>query len=196
MLRSIAAPLILALAPLVAACASPRAADDEQSGDAAANSEGGVPVLFVQTCSSGTYDGKTLTLNGVGPTLYFSDRPKRIEGHLRTSQVIANWAEGDNSFASDPPNAVLSAFGKGNVANVTVELSEPRLSGGNLTYTVKVLDGSVPGRFDSASLFIDNIRMRGGMRRGGMRRRGVIYGDQDFHDLGESGPAPPQLGFR
>jgi hypothetical protein len=182
--------LVLALAPLVAACASP-GADDAQSDDPGTNADGAASVLFVQTCSSGTYDGKTLTLNGVGPTLYFSDRPERIEGHLRTSRVIANWAEGENSFASDPPNAVLSAFGNGNVANVTVELSEPRLTDGNLTYDVKVLDGSVPGRFAEASLFIDNIRMRGGRRR-----RGMVYGDQDFHDLGSSGQAPPQLGFR
>ena len=146
-------------------------------------------MLFVQTCSSGTFDGKTITLEGVGPTLYFSDRPERIEGHLRTARMIENWAKGEQSFASEPPNAVLSAFGPGSVSNMTVELTNPRISGTTLSYSVSVLGGSVPARFAEASLFIDNLRLRGG------RRLGVVYGDQDFHDLGQSTHPQPRMGF-
>jgi hypothetical protein len=43
-----------------------------------------VELLFVQNGLSGTFDGKTLTLKGVGPTLFFSDRPKRVTGQLRS----------------------------------------------------------------------------------------------------------------
>lgn len=174
---------IVLLASLVVACnTTPTTTANGHSDESS--------VLFVQTCSSGTFDGKTITLHGVGPTLYFSDRPERIEGHLRTARMIENWAKGEQSFAAEPPNAVLSAFGAGSVANMTVELTDPRISGTSLTYSVSVLGGSVPARFAEASLFIDNIRMRG------RRRGGVIYGDQDFHDLGQSTHPQPRLGFQ
>jgi len=65
--------------------------------------------MFVQTARGITSDGRTLTLNEVTPsTLYFSDRPKRIVGHMATSDFIDLWAAGENSFEADPPNAVLA----------------------------------------------------------------------------------------
>ncbi|MGZ6564147.1 MAG: hypothetical protein ACXVH1_32115, partial [Solirubrobacteraceae bacterium] len=55
--------------------------------------------MFVQTAHGITSDGTTLTLNEVTPsTLYFSDRPKRIVGHMATTDFVDLWAEGDNSF--------------------------------------------------------------------------------------------------
>ncbi|MDX2446039.1 MAG: hypothetical protein QNK29_02435, partial [Desulfobacterales bacterium] len=35
-------------------------------------------LLFVQSAMSGSFDGKTLTLNNVGPTGFFTDRPQRV----------------------------------------------------------------------------------------------------------------------
>ena len=65
--------------------------------------------MFVQTAQGMTSDGKTLTLEGVTPsTLYFSDRPQRIVGHMATNDFVDLWGEGDNSFEEDPPNAVLA----------------------------------------------------------------------------------------
>ena len=65
--------------------------------------------MFVQTARAVTSDGTTLTLKDVTPsTLYFSDRPKRIVGHMTTVDFVDLWAEGDNNFEEDPPNAVLS----------------------------------------------------------------------------------------
>ncbi len=66
-------------------------------------------ALFVQTAASMTSDRGTITLQGVSPsTLYFADRPQREVGHMSSVQFVANWAAGDNSFADNPPNAVLS----------------------------------------------------------------------------------------
>ncbi len=66
-------------------------------------------ALFVQTAASMTSDRGTITLHGLSPsTLYFADRPQRDVGHMRSSHFVANWTEGDNSFADNPPNAVLS----------------------------------------------------------------------------------------
>ena len=66
-------------------------------------------ALFVQTAASMTSDRGTITLHGLSPsTLYFADRPQRDVGHMMSRHFVANWAEGDNSFAENPPNAVLS----------------------------------------------------------------------------------------
>ena len=51
--------------------------------------------MFVQTANATTSDGTTLTLKQVTPsTLYFSDRPKRIVGHMTAVSFVNLWAEG------------------------------------------------------------------------------------------------------
>ena len=50
----------------------------------------------------------SLELNDVsGKTILFSDRPYRIVMSVSTSDFIGNWSTGEDSFAVDPPNAVL-----------------------------------------------------------------------------------------
>ena len=45
--------------------------------------------MFVQTAPGVTSDGATLTLQGVTPsTLYFSDRPQRVVGHMATADFV------------------------------------------------------------------------------------------------------------
>jgi hypothetical protein len=120
-----------------------------------------VPMLFVQTARGATLiDGK-LTLKGVSPTtVYFSDRPTRVAGHVATSEMIPLWSEGKNSFLKDPPNATLSTFtADGKVANVVVELKNPGLTGDQMTYDVRVLQGKLPHDAEAASLFVDVIGM-------------------------------------
>jgi hypothetical protein len=120
-----------------------------------------VPMLFVQTAKGATLvDGK-LTLKGVSPmTVYFSDRPTRVAGHVATSEMIPLWSEGKDSFLKDPPNATLSTFtADGKVGNVVVELKNPGLNGDQMTYDVRVLQGKLPDNAEAASLFIDVIGM-------------------------------------
>src|ERR1019366_6346036 len=65
--------------------------------------------MFVQTAQAVRSQNGSLTLRGISPaTLYFCDRPQRIVGHMATSDFVDLWGEGDNSFESDPPNAVLA----------------------------------------------------------------------------------------
>ena len=115
--------------------------------------------MFVQTAQGIDSDGQTLTLRGVTPsTLYFSDRPKRDVGHMTTADFVDLWAIGDNSFESDPPNAVLSFLEPGdNVPeDAVVVLKEPNLDGaGNLSYSIEVLEGTVPAHTGPVTLFID-----------------------------------------
>jgi hypothetical protein len=63
----------------------------------------GMEALFVQTAASMTSGRGSITLQGTSPsTLYFADRPQREVGHTLSRQFVANWAEGDNSFAENP----------------------------------------------------------------------------------------------
>ncbi len=114
--------------------------------------------MFVQTANAITSDGATLTLKEVTPsTLYFSDRPKRIVGHMTTVDFVDLWAEGDNSFEEDPPNAVLAFLQPGDEApeDAVVVIQQPRLENGQLSYSIKTLEGTVPTQAGPVTLFID-----------------------------------------
>ena len=67
--------------------------------------------MFVQVGEDLKVDdaAKTLRLVKVGQqTLYFSDRPVRIAGHLKMSEYLQEWTSkaGKDNFGADPPNAV------------------------------------------------------------------------------------------
>ena len=119
---------------------------------------GKMDVLYVQNAKSVTLEKGKLVLRGVNPaTICFTDRPARLAGHLPTSSFIPLWSEGKDSFLKDPPNATLSIFSGDKVSDVVVEISNPVLSGNNLTYNAKVLEGAASIRGGECSLFIDII---------------------------------------
>ena len=126
----------------------------EQTPQATENSDK-VQLLFVQNAVSGSFKDNTLTLEGIGPTIFFSDRPERVTGQVRTSEFIGHWDKGSDNFAADPPNATLSIFGEEGVESAVVELTEPKLENNTLSYQVKVLEGKLPASFEESSLFID-----------------------------------------
>jgi hypothetical protein len=133
-----------------------------------------IEALFVQTASSMSYDNGKLTLHSLAPTtLFFSDRPDRVTGHVTSQDFVESWGKGQDSFASDPPNAAFSIFHPDGVSDVVVELKDPKLDGGDLTYTVEILDGEMPASGGPNSLFIDVIgRPLSPVSVCGVRRRG------------------------
>jgi hypothetical protein len=119
--------------------------------------------LFVQNAKYMVYDegsGK-LILQGVSPvTIFFTDRPERIAGNMPTRVFVPFWSEGKDSFARDNPNADLSILDKDRfAADIVVTLANPVLKGEDLTYHVKILEGSMPAKGGPVSLFIDVIGM-------------------------------------
>ncbi|MFC1822561.1 SHOCT domain-containing protein [Thermodesulfobacteriota bacterium] len=127
----------------------------------AAEGDQKVNWLFVMTATSGSYDGKTITLHNVPPTLMFSDRPYRIFGHMDTPKLIKEVSTGPDNFAENPPNAVLSTFGGGLPTAGTVVLYKPTLTGNTISFPVKVLEGNIPDKFEGATLFIDHWHHHG-----------------------------------
>jgi hypothetical protein len=114
--------------------------------------------MFVQTAQGIRSTDGTLTLRGVTPsTLYFSDRPQRVVGHMTTAQFVDLWGAGDNSFEADPPNAVLSFLEAGGQTpdDAVIVIKEPQLSDDELSYSIEVLEGTVPAQTGPVTLFID-----------------------------------------
>jgi hypothetical protein len=135
-----------------------------------------IQELFVQTAHGAEHTDGRLVLRNVAPsTLFFSDRPQRIVGHLSTQEFVETWGEGDDSFASDPPNAVLSFIATGEMEpwNAVIEISDPMIAGSDLSYAAKVLEGSLPTAAEGCTLFIDPIgRPLSPVSLAGMNRRG------------------------
>jgi hypothetical protein len=162
---------LLLLALLAALCGLPlaRAADKVQ-------------LMFVQTAEDFKADGKTLRLVNVNKqTLYFSDRPVRVAGHLTMPAYLDEWkaGAGPDNFANDPPNATLSVYAAGQKENVltVVKISHPVVEGNDLVYRYKVIEGSMPKSGGATALFIDWIGVGGGAGPGfhgvGVGARGV-----------------------
>ncbi len=151
--------------------------DDDLEAMSSAGSD--VEYMFAQTSGGVTItpEGR-ITLVGVSATtLFFSDRPYRLTGHVPTDEFVSKWGEGDDSFSENPPNALLSLFEQDTVNDVVVILSDPKLSKGDLSYAVEVTEGDLAPSDGPASLFIDMIgrplspgSVAGVGRRG--RRRG------------------------
>ena len=117
-----------------------------------------IEALFVQTAHGIRYGDGKLTLKGLAPTtLFFSDRPDRVTGHIPLREFVESWDKGPDSFASNPPNAVLSIFASDDVTDIVVELKDPVLVGSDLTYSIEILDGEMPISGGPIALFIDVI---------------------------------------
>jgi hypothetical protein len=133
-----------------------------QAADAAAEEAKEADFLFVQTSQAMTFDkaSNTLTLVGVSPvTVMFADRPERIAGNMHTARFVPFWSEGKDSFLKDPPNADISILEGGSLRQIVATLERPELKDGNLSYTVKILEGEMPESGTEVSVFIDVIGM-------------------------------------
>ena|SRR5271165_6735178 len=141
-------------------------------------------LMFVQSAEDLKVDAAKSTFRLVKvnqQTLYFSDRPQRIAGHMKMDQYLAEWAkaEGPDNFSADPPNAILSVYepGKDNNTVVVVKISHPVVDGNDLVYSYKVIKGTIPAHGGATALFIDSIGVGGGVGPGfhgvGVGGRGV-----------------------
>ena len=112
---------------------------------AARTDENKVQLMFVQTAEDLKADGNTLRLVNVGQqTLYFSDRPVRVAGHLTMPAYLDEWkaGEGPDNFAADRPNAKISIYESGRNDNTlaVVKISHPVIDGKDLVYSYKVIE--------------------------------------------------------
>jgi len=164
-----AAALIAAVAPLTSGLSTAMAAETQNKPQ----------LMFVQTADDLKADDKTLRLVNVSQqTLYFSDRPVRIAGHITMPAYLEEWtaAAGKDNFSNDPPNATLSVYEPGGKDNAlaVVEVSHPVVEGNDLVYSYKLIEGPMPKSGGATALFIDWIGVGGGVGPG-------------FHGVGRGG---------
>lgn len=132
----------------------------------AAREAGGAPLvsrLYVQGSTGGSLDETQLVLSGVDLyTGWFSERPYEEIGRMSTEAFTELFSLGSPSlFALDPPNAEFICDVDGTSESYVVNLREPVLSLGNLSYSVEIIEPTIgeasfaPIRCDGeASLFI------------------------------------------
>jgi thioredoxin 1 len=161
MLRSLLAAAVLATAaaPSLADAAAPKPADS-------------IDALYVVNASSGSYDGRTLTLHGVAPTVaWFADRPQRATG-VEPMRAVTTQLFGDRQAS---PNAALDLADEGELTGIAaLKLSAPRYNARTRTLTYRATrlpslattklghleaqrtQARVPRSFHAAALFIDD----------------------------------------
>jgi hypothetical protein len=173
--RNIFKTLLVASIAMLAGCATPQA-----PAQGASSSQ--VQLMYVQSAEDLRIDAASTTLRlvKVNPqTVYFSDRPLRIAGHLKMVDYLKTWKEGRDSFSADPPNATLSVYepGRADPTLVVVALMKPVVDGTDLVYTYRIVEGTMPTNGGVTSLFIDWYGVGGGVGPGfhgvGVGRRGV-----------------------
>ena len=141
-------------------------------------------LMFVQSAEDVAVDPTTKTLRLVKVsqhTLYFSDRPVRIAGHVKMADYLTEWTAkaGKDNFSVDPPNATLSVYEPGQPENtiVVIEITNPIVQGPDLLYTYKIINGTMPATGGATALFIDWIGAGGGVGHG-------------YHGAGAGGRGP------
>ncbi len=117
-------------------------------------------ALFVQHADSATLSDGTLTLVGVNNhMIVFADRPFRAASVVPTDKLIEVWNKGSDSFAEDPPNAALIGDVNGEATSLIVELTDPNLADGNLTFQYTLLEGQDLVTLDKSYVVIDESFM-------------------------------------
>lgn len=126
--------------------------------------------MFVQVAEDIVVDETAMTFRLVNinqQTLFFSDRPDRIAGHLKMPKYLDEWTPkaGKDNFSANPPNASLSVYEPEKEENIVavVEITNPQVDGSDLIYNYKLIEGNLPASGGATALFIDRIGIGGGV---------------------------------
>ncbi|MGD1837743.1 MAG: hypothetical protein ACPKPY_06765 [Nitrososphaeraceae archaeon] len=111
-----------------------------------------------------------LELNDVSDKIIlFSDRPDRIVMSTSTSNYIGNWTTGEDSFAVNPPNAVLIVDEReGQQDTIIVELFNPIYDSDKKALNYEAIPNNVtsidlPYKFGQLIVIIDTSGQPGGI---------------------------------
>jgi hypothetical protein len=131
------------------AIATPAAADEFEAS-----------WLFVQTAKAMEVSGDTLTLSYDREILAFTNRPYRLHAYFNAHELEWFWGDIEDSFADNPPNAVLTWPDGAEMREAEIMLTSIDTSdtGRSISYTVVHEAGdALPQSAENVSLFIDNV---------------------------------------
>jgi hypothetical protein len=139
--------------------------------------------MFVQVAEDLVVDAAKSTFRLVNvnqQTLYVSNRPERIAGHIKMPAYLREWTPGagPDNLGSDAPNATLSVYESGQADNTiaVVKIDHPVLDGKDLVCRFQVIDGRLPGAGGATALFIDRVGVGGGVGAGSRGARVGVRG--------------------
>ncbi|MGI9534705.1 MAG: hypothetical protein ACR2NW_07125 [Thermodesulfobacteriota bacterium] len=114
--------------------------------------------LFVINFDSGSYDGKTLTINGNGQSnvIYFIERPYMEAGHIGVEKFRNLWVNSNDNVSSGFQNATLSLITNSREENNIFTLTKPSIKDNSITFEAKLVEGNLPEEFDTGGLFMES----------------------------------------
>ena len=101
--------------------------------------------------------------------LWFADRPVRKAGYVEVKDILKIWNEGNDSFAEDPPNAVMVM---GNNHPIVIELILESWNAQKAVFKIQALEGqrSLMTTSGPVVLYIDSMFGGSGWRQAGMEK--------------------------
>lgn len=113
-------------------------------------------ALFVQHSETAQLSDGIMTLGGVNNhMIMFADRPFRAANTIATKDLVDIWTKGKDSFADDPPNAAVVGEVDGKPTTLIVEITNPQLSGDNLTFSYSLIEGEDSVTLEKSYIVID-----------------------------------------
>lgn len=121
------------------------------------NASEAVSYLFIETADRATLTDGTMTLHGVSSEVpVFADRPYRSAGQVSRADLLDAWGKGQDSFASDPPNAAITGSIDGKQVVLIAEIKEPKADGDWVSYELTILEGSDFSELSNLVMVIDD----------------------------------------
>ena len=126
-----------------------------------------VKLLFVVSVKRGmitkTGEGKrelTFRTSDVNSVMGFTDRPQRYAFSISVSALAAVWVAGKDSFAKDPPNAIVedsrARVGVTEITGFTADGDAVKVSLDRMAYKSLDAKDSLDGEVQNLTLFIDS----------------------------------------
>ena len=119
----------------------------------------GAGLTLIQVARGMTYDGRTLSLVDLAPTLpYVTGSPLTCLGHISTGAFLDLWGSGPGRSTDSPSRPSVLSLADPAISPVSDSLllvDRPRIHGTGLCYTVTVLSGTVPASSGSCVLYVN-----------------------------------------
>ncbi|MEM1130568.1 MAG: hypothetical protein AAGH83_08595 [Pseudomonadota bacterium] len=111
--------------------------------------------LFLQSGEGLKVTEETITLvNPIGETTWVTNRPERNVGQISNQRFATAWDEGENSFAADPPNAVVTVSGDPPAIVVLTDIS---VGSDEISYDYELLSGEFGDKSGPTTILIDPL---------------------------------------
>jgi len=119
----------------------------------------GAGLTFMQIARGMTYEGRTLALLDLSPTMpYVLGSPPTCLGHISTGAFLDLWTSDPGPSAGHPSRPSVLSLADPAVSPLSdslLLLTRPRIRGTGLCYSVIVLSGTLPAASGSCVLYVN-----------------------------------------